>query len=154
MKELVFLGNHTTFWHLPKSHTTKTKPPLFYRLSAPWRFSLLNSKNRHTPTLAEKFPATLLPAQRPASRKSLHDRNWPIENQKRMQAGIQLQSLEQQALKTTEALIVMLYCNATLLLLVYSIFFIPPANRDTYFAPMSLQMCYYYVRPVWIMKNT
>lgn len=100
IKGLSFLGTHATFRHLTKSETTIAKACLFYRLGDPWRFSLLNSKNRHTPTLAEKFPATLLPAWRPASRKTLPDRNRPIENKKLVQAGIQLQSLELQAFQT------------------------------------------------------
>lgn len=88
-------------------------------------FFLLNSKSRHTPTLAEKFPATLLAAQRPASRKTLPDTNRPIENQKLMQAGIQLQSPELQALQTQlkpDHVPIMYHCNATLLLLVYCTF--------------------------------
>lgn len=100
IKGLSFLGTHGTFRHLTKSETTIAKACLFYRLGDPWRFSLLNSKNRHTPTLAEKFPATLLPAWRPASRKTLPDWNRPIENKKLVQAGIQLQSLELQAFQT------------------------------------------------------
>lgn len=140
---LIFLRTRATFWHRTKSESTTSEARLFHTPSDPWRVSPLTSKNRRTPTLADHFPATLLPAQRPASRKTLPGRKWPIGGQELLQAqaGIQLQELQasQTQLKPgSSPHHVALQCHFCMASL-YS--YIPPASRDTHFAPMSVQMC-------------